>query len=173
MHNNKAYKVAYRGILIGNAIVLAWVEMQFSAFLPVPGLKLGLTNLVVLVALYKMGERDAMLLNAIRILLVGLMFGNLFSLVYSFAGGMLSTAVMILLKRTKRMGVTGVSMAGGITHNIGQVLVAMLVLRTKEIVYYLPVLWVGGIVAGIIIGILGMELIKRLPDTNKIREVKV
>ena len=163
-HNQIAtQKIALRGLLVAVAMVLSWVEAHIPAFFAVPGIKLGLTNLVVLAALYCLSEKDAVLINLLRILLVGFTFGNMFSLLYSIAGGLLSGLTMILMKRFGRFDITAVSVAGGITHNVGQILVAMVVLETKSLLYYLPVLWISGIVAGLVIGLLSKEVVRRLP----------
>lgn len=159
-----AKRLAYRGILVAVAMALSWLELQFSATMIIPGMKLGLTNLVVLVALYKIGEKDAVFLNIIRIGLVGALFGNGFSIIYSLAGGLVSGAVMILAVKIKKISVIGVSLLGGISHNIGQILVAMILLQTKQIVFYLPFLWISGALAGIVVGVIGAELVKRLPE---------
>ncbi|MDO4166167.1 MAG: Gx transporter family protein [Eubacteriales bacterium] len=164
-HRNTS-KIALRGLLIALAMVLSWVEAQIPVFTAVPGMKLGLTNLVVLVALYRLGSKDALFLNFVRVLLVGLTFGNMVSFVYSLAGGMLSGCLMIILKRVKWFSVTTVSLAGGVFHNVGQILVAMVILETSSLIYYLPFLWIGGMVSGILIGILGARIIKRLPDLD-------
>lgn len=166
----KTEKVALRGMLVAAAMVLSWLEAQIPAFFAVPGMKLGLTNLVVLIALYKLGEKDALFINFLRILLVGLTFGNLFSLVYSLAGGMLSGIGMILLKKTGKFGVAGVSLAGGVLHNVGQILVAMIVLETGAVIYYLPVLWISGIAAGLVIGLISAQVIKRLPERENLQK---
>ena len=154
-------KTALRGLLVALAIVLSWIEAQIPY--PIVGMKLGLTNLVVLVALYRFGTKDAVAVNLIRIVLVGLTFGSMFSMLYSLAGGILSGGVMIFMKRMKVFRVVTVSLMGGIVHNVGQILVAMAVLQTGAIVSYLPVLWVSGLAAGVIVGILGDILIRRLP----------
>lgn len=157
-------KIALRGLLVAVAMVLSWVETQIPAFFAVPGIKLGLTNLVVLAALYCLSERDAVLINLLRILLIGITFGNMFSLLYSIAGGLLSGLTMILMKRLGKFDITAVSVAGGIMHNVGQIMVAMVVLETKSLLYYLPVLWISGIVAGLVIGLLSKEVVRRLPS---------
>ena len=157
-------KIALRGLLVAVAMVLSWVETQIPAFFAVPGIKLGLTNLVVLAALYCLSARDAVLINLLRILLVGITFGNMFSLLYSIAGGLLSGLTMILMKRLGKFDITAVSVAGGIMHNVGQILVATVVLETKSLLYYLPVLWISGIVAGLVIGLLSKEVVRRLPS---------
>jgi heptaprenyl diphosphate synthase len=162
---NKTNLVAVRGLLVAAAFVLAWLEAQVPVFFAVPGMKLGLTNLVVLMALYKLGWKDALALNFLRIVLTGFTFGNVFSMIYSLAGGMLSCLVMIFLKRSDRFHMVTVSIAGGVFHNVGQILVAMMVLGSTYVFYYLPVLWVSGLAAGALIGFLGAQVVRRLPDT--------
>ena len=160
----KSKKIAYYGLCIALAFVLSYVESLFPTFIAVPGVKLGLTNLVVLIALVKIGKKDAFFINMIRILLVGLTFGSAFSLLYSFAGGILSFLVMMLFYGKNRFSVIGVSVAGGVAHNVGQILVAMMVLESKALVYYLPVLILSGTLAGVVVGILCGEVVKRLPN---------
>ena len=160
----KSKKIAYYGLCIALAFVLSYVESLFPTFIAVPGVKLGLTNLVVLIALVKISKKDAFFINMIRILLVGLTFGTAFSLLYSFAGGILSFLVMMLFYGKNRFSVIGVSVAGGVAHNVGQILVAMMVLESKALVYYLPVLILSGTLAGVVVGILCGEVVKRLPN---------
>lgn len=154
--------LARRGLLIALAMVLSWVEAQIPAFFPVPGMKLGLTNLVVVTALYALGWADALTLNLVRIILTGITFGNLFAMLYSLAGGLLSFLAMILLKRSGRFGMVTISIAGGVFHNVGQILVAMVVLESSYVFYYLPVLWLSGLGAGAVIGVLCALVLKRL-----------
>ncbi|MCR5396503.1 MAG: Gx transporter family protein [Lachnospiraceae bacterium] len=160
----KSKKIAYYGLCIALAFVLSYVESLFPTFIAVPGVKLGLTNLVVLIALVKIGKKDAFFINMIRILLVGFTFGTAFSLLYSFAGGILSFLVMMLFYGKNQFSVIGVSVAGGVAHNVGQILVAMMVLESKALVYYLPVLILSGTLAGVVVGILCGEVVKRLPN---------
>jgi heptaprenyl diphosphate synthase len=136
----KIGKIARYSLLIAVALILSYVEAQIPAFFAVPGMKLGLTNLVVLVALYLMDEKSAILINLLRIVLVSVLFGNGMSLAYSVAGGLLSGLVMILLKRTGRFSIVAVSVAGGVAHNIGQILVAMVLLGTGSLAWYLLIL---------------------------------
>lgn len=160
---NKSKVIAEYGILVALALVLAFVESQIPVFFAVPGMKLGLTNLVVMIALYHMDEKSAISINIIRILLVSFMFGNVASLAYSLSGGLLSGAAMIVLKKTKKLSMLGVSVAGGVAHNIGQILAAMVLLETTSIGWYLLILWFAGIGAGAVIGIISAEVVKRLP----------
>lgn len=155
------------GMLIAAALILSYIESQIPAFFAVPGMKLGLTNVVVLTALYKLGSKSAMAINVLRIVLVSFLFGGFSAMIYSLAGGMLSTAVMILLKKTGRFSIVPVSIAGGVSHNIGQIIVAVLVLNTAGIAWTLAALWISGLVSGTLIGLLAGQLVKRLPDVSK------
>lgn len=166
LRDNRTHKIALLGMLAAVAMVLSWLEAQIPVFAAVPGARLGLTNLAVLVALYRLGAKEAVLLNGVRIVLVGVTFGNLSAMLYSLAGGLCSGLIMILLKKTDKFGVITVSVAGGIFHNVGQIIVAMLVLETRAVVYYLPVLWFCGIAAGACVGILCTVVMKRLPGAD-------
>lgn len=154
-------RITQFGLLIALALVLSYIEAQVPAFFAVPGMKLGLTNVVVLFALYGIDEKAALGINLVRILLVGFLFGNGVSILYSLAGGILSTLVMIALKKIGLFRIVSVSVAGGVAHNVGQILVAMLLLETTSLAWYLLVLWFSGIAAGIVIGIIGAEVLKR------------
>ncbi|MCD8019149.1 MAG: Gx transporter family protein [Clostridiales bacterium] len=158
----KAKKVAFYGMFLALALVAGYVERLIPINLGIPGVKLGLANIVTMVLLYTVGFRAAAGITAARILLSGMLFGSGFAMVYSAAGALLSMIVMVLLKQTKRFSSVGVSVAGGVFHNIGQILVAMLVLETKALAYYLPVLIISGLAAGVVIGILSGLLTRRL-----------
>lgn len=162
MKETFAKKIALRGILIGVAFVLSWVEMQIPYSFAIPGIKLGLTNLVVIIALYCLSPIDAFAINIIRILLVSFTFGNMAAFMYSAAGGILSFVVMYILYKLTKLSMRLVSIAGGISHNVGQVVVAIIVLDNTKIAWYLPYLWISGIVAGIAIGLLGNLVIGRI-----------
>jgi len=125
-------------------------------------MKLGLANIAVLVALYTGGAQAGLTVSIIRIILVGLTFGNPYSAIYGLSGGVLSLAVMILLKRTDFFGMMGVSMAGGVAHNIGQLLCAMILLKLPAVFTYLSYLILVGTVTGALIGIIDEEVLKRL-----------
>ena len=162
-----AKRVAMYGMMVALAMVLSFLESMLPAFVAVPGVKLGLTNLVVMVALYRMHPSDALIINIIRIILVGLTFGNAFSIAYSIAGGVLSFMVMYILYRSDRFSALGVGAAGGVAHNIGQIIVAMIVMRTTGVAYYLPVLIISGLIAGVVIGLISGMVVKRLPQPQK------
>ena len=158
----KSQRIARYALLTALAMVLSWLESMVPVATAVPGVKLGLTNLVVIFALYRMRLRDAAAISLIRVLLVSMTFGNAYSFAYSFAGAVLSLAVMTLLKKTEKFSMLGVSVAGGVSHNVGQILVAMTVLETAGLIYYLPVLMISGIVAGVCIGVVGAIITKRI-----------
>lgn len=159
-----AKTAAKYGMLIALALVFSYLEAQIPSFFPVPGMKLGLTNIIVLLSLYRMGWKSAMAVNVLRIVLVSFLFGGISAMIYSLAGGMLSTIVMILLKKTDRFRIVTVSIAGGISHNVGQIIVAVFALNTVGIAWYLTVLWFSGLASGALTGIIGAEFVKRLPE---------
>ena len=161
MKNTKAKNVAFFGILVALAFTLSYLESLIPFNFGVPGIKLGLANLVVVTALYLYGIKAALPIALIRIVLAGLTFGNVNSLLYSLGGGLLSLLIMWAVKNTK-LSVIGVSVLGGVTHNIGQIAVAALMMNTVRIVYYLPVLLVAGTVTGFLIGTAASLTNKRL-----------
>jgi len=161
---NKSKTIAFIGVCIALALVLSYIEAILPPVLPaVPGVKMGLPNIIIVFLLYRRGPAFAAMVSLLRILLVSLLFGNAMALMYSLAGGVLSLLVMILLRRLRVLSTVGVSVAGGVAHNVGQILMAMLLLETAELGYYLAVLTVTGTVAGIVIGLCGSLLIKRIP----------
>lgn len=156
-------KTAYGGLFLALALVASYVEMLIPIQTGIPGVKIGLANGVIMVLLYMANAREAYVVSVARILLSGFLFGNLMMILYSMAGGLLSLTVMVLLKRMGGFSPVGVSVAGGVSHNIGQLAVAILVLETGRLVYYLPVLLISGMIAGVLIGVIAGEIIKRLP----------
>lgn len=161
---NYGKKTAFLGLCTALALILAYVEVLLPPLLSaVPGIKMGLPNIIIIFLLYRHGPLTAAGVSLVRVLLVALLFGNAMSLAYSLAGALLSLAVMALLRRLDFLSAVGVSVAGGVTHNVGQILMAMLVLGTAELGYYLIVLAVTGTVAGILIGLCGNLLIRRIP----------
>lgn len=155
-------RVAFFGLFTALALIFGYVESLFPIFLGVPGIKLGLANLLILVILYRWGMKEAYLLSVVRVVLSGFIFGNLFSILYSLSGALLSLTVMCLLKKSEKFTVIGISMAGGVFHNIGQLLMAGIALQSFSIFYYFPVLLIFGMLTGIMIGILVRELLKRI-----------
>ena len=134
-----------------------------SAAPGIPGIKLGIANLVVIIAMYRLDSRYALTINLIRIFLAGFMFSGLYGAIYSLCGCILSFAVMCLLKKSDAFSVVGVSMGGGVAHNIGQLSIAAILVSSPQIFYYLPVLIISGTVSGILIGWLGWILLEHIP----------
>jgi len=155
-------KVAHFGVLTALALILSYLESLIPITFGVPGVKLGLPNLVIVIALYKLSAKEALLISVARIILMGFLLGNMFSVWYGLAGGLLSLFIMALLKRTNKFSVMGVSALGGVTHNIAQLGLAILIVNTLEIAYYLPVLIISGLVTGLIIGYLSNKLLSLL-----------
>ncbi|MFA5637857.1 MAG: Gx transporter family protein [Anaerovoracaceae bacterium] len=147
-------KVALSGVLVSLAAIFSYVETLVPLGFGVPGIKLGLANVVVVFALYSMGVRYALTINVVRIIVVASLFGSPVIMLYSLSGALLSLLVMVILYYTNKFSMVGVSMAGGVFHNIGQLLVAAAVVETFQILYYFPVLLVAGMITGIIIGII-------------------
>lgn len=158
----KTNKITTFGILIALAFIFSYIERLIPLPNFAPGIKLGLANMVVMVALYKIGEKEAFTLSILRIILGAFIFGNLFSLLYSLAGGLLSCILMILIKKTNKFSSIGVSVVGGISHNIGQVLMAMIIVENMNIIYYLPILLISGVFSGVLIGIVASIIIKHI-----------
>lgn len=167
MDISKKSRVAFLGMLLGLAFVLAYVESLIPFFIGIYGIKLGLANLVVMIALYNLGNKEAFIIAVARIVLVGFTFGNLFSMLYSLAGGLLSYAVMLLGKKSNFFSMKGVSVLGGIFHNVGQILVAMWVVENEKILFYLPVLIISGVLTGAMIGILSGIITNRVSKVMK------
>lgn len=150
------------GLFTALALIFGYVEAILPISIGIPGVKLGLANLVVVFALYRLRPVEAFWINVVRIILISFMFGNLSMMIYSLAGGILSFAAMGLLKKSGKFSIYGVSVAGGVFHNVGQLVVAMLVLETVSLVYYGPVLLISGLVTGLLIGIVAQEVLKRI-----------
>lgn len=160
-------RVAKCGLLIALAMVFSYVEVLIPFNFGIPGIKLGLANLIVVVGFYLMKTTDVIAVSLVRIFLSGLLFGNLMSILYSLSGGILSIIVMLLLKRLHRFSIVGVSIAGGVFHNIGQIIVAMFILENFAVAVYLPPLLIAGTITGMLIGILAMRM---LPVIKKVMQ---
>lgn len=160
---DKTGRLAVLGLITTIALILSYIESLIPVLPGIPGVKLGLANLAILFTLYRYNLRDACFVSVMRILISGFMFGNLMSIAFSLAGGFLSLFVMYLLKRFQVFQLIGVSAAGGCAHNIGQLLVACFAVGAAPLLYYLPVLLVSGVITGLLIGIAGELLIRRVP----------
>lgn len=163
-------KIAFVGLAAALALLLSYVESLLPPlYAAVPGIKLGLPNVIILYVLYCLGIKYAALVSLIRLCVASLLFGNPVTFVYSAAGAFLSLLVMGILKRIDRLSAVGVSVAGGVAHNLGQVLTAMVLLDTPQIVTYMIVLTATGTAAGIFVGLCGALLVKRIPKERIFR----
>ena len=149
-------------LLASLAMILSFIESRIPAFVAIPGVKVGLANIAVLFALYRLGTKEAILISVIRIIAVSMLFGTPISAIYSRGGALVSCTVMILLKKLTPATEVSVSVAGAVGHNIGQIVVACILLETNFVIYYLPFLLLSGTIAGIVIGIVSALVIKRV-----------
>ena len=157
----KTKKVAMLGLTIALAMIMSYIEALVPLSFAVPGIKMGLANIVIIFVLYKIGTKEAILVSLIRVILVSLLFSNVMAMAYSIAGAVLSLSVMWLLKKTDKFSFVGVSIAGGIMHNVGQIIMAVILLGTEQIALYLPVLIITGTLTGVVIGIVSGLVINR------------
>ncbi len=157
-----AKKIAMAGMFVALAMIFSYVEVLIPFNFGIPGMKLGLANIVVVVALYVMGTPMAFVVSVIRIVLVSITFGSMSAMLYSMAGGLLSFAGMALLKKIPEFSKIGVSIVGGVLHNVGQLMVAMLVVENIHLMAYMPPLMISGLVTGVLIGVAADQIILRI-----------
>lgn len=163
--NNRysASKLTMCALLAALALIFSYIEVLIPFNPGIPGIKLGIANLVIIVALYYLGPKYALTVNLVRILIAGLLFNGMFGALYSLSGGLLSWLVMVLLQKTRLFSVTGVSMAGGVAHNLGQLLTAAFIVSNIKVFIYFPVLIFSGMICGTLIGVLSHLILKKLP----------
>lgn len=157
----KSARIAYIALLSALAVVFGYIESLFPLPIPIPGIKLGISNIVILFAITKIGRRDAFLIMIIKVLLCSILFSGLNSFIYSLSGGIFSFAAMCAAQRLN-MSIVGISMAGGVFHNLGQILAAALILSSFSALYYLPVLTMCGIFVGAAVGFLCRAVISHI-----------
>ena len=160
---SRAKRVAISALFASLALIFSYIEAIVPAATAIPGIKLGIANLVVIIAMYRLDLRYALTINLVRIALAGFMFSGLYGAIYSLCGCLVSFAVMCILKKSRLFSVIGVSMGGGVAHNLGQLCIAAFLVSGLEIFYYMPVLIVSGTISGILIGWLGHILLTHLP----------
>ena len=160
----KTKKVAMLGLTIALAMIMSYIEALVPLSFAVPGIKMGLANIVIIFVLYKIGTKEAILVSIIRVILVSLLFSNVMAMAYSIAGAVLSLSVMWILKKTDKFSFVGFSIAGGIMHNVGQIIMAVILLGTEQIALYLPVLIITGTATGVVIGIVSGLVINRFKN---------
>lgn len=168
MRNKSAQRVAVSGLLTSLMLVFGFIERQFPLTVAVPGIKLGLANSVLLYALYMLGVRQSIILMLLKALMSWLIYMNMNAMFYSLAGGVLSLGAMILLSRMKDVSIIGVSAIGAVFFNIGQILMAVVMLNTPQLLFsYLPILMVSGVLTGILTGIVAQMVMKHLKHMKK------
>ncbi len=145
--------IALCGVLTSLAMIFSYVESIIPVPIPVPGIKLGVANIAVITILYVLGVKEAVIINLLRIILTALLFGNLNSFLFSISGAILSMTIMIIMKKLDFFSYIGVSVCGGVMHNVGQIIAAVLIMGSEAIAYYLPVLIVSGVFTGVVIGV--------------------
>lgn len=158
----KSHKVAQLGLLLALAFVLSYLESLFPFHLGIPGAKLGLANIVILITIVQFGSKEALFLSVVRALLSGFTFGSLYSMAYSLSGGIFSTIIMSIMHKLKKFSIIGISVTGGVVHNMGQLLVAILVLKSLDLKYYSGFLVVCGIITGLLTGIICVIVLKNI-----------
>lgn len=158
----KARRIAFLGLCVALSMILSYFESLIPPLVAVPGVKVGLPNLVMIFMLYKIGPKETVAVSLVRVVLVSILFGSVVSMIYSLVGAILSLTGMILLKKTGKFSTLTVSVVGGVLHNIGQILTAMAIMETSQIIYYLPVLLISGTIAGVVIGLTASLIVKRM-----------
>lgn len=161
-NRDKTKHLAVSAVLASLGLIFSYIEAIIPFSVGIPGVKLGIANLVVIIALYVLGTSYAFSINIIRILVAGLLFNGVFGALYSLAGACISFIVMLMLKKTKLFSIVGVSMAGGVAHNVGQLLMAATIISNIKIFLYFPVLLFSGMVTGVIIGIISYHILKKV-----------
>lgn len=161
-----SYKIGQAAVMTALALIVSYIEAILPFSVGIPGVKLGLANIVVVVALYRLGIKYAFTINIIRIFLAGFLFSGVFGILYSLAGGLLSFVVMIAVKQCRVFSIVGVSLAGGVAHNLGQLLTAAFLVENLKVFVYFPVLVFSGLIFGILIGIVAGMILMRIKELN-------
>ncbi len=164
-------RTAFCGLMLALALIAGYVEHVIPVPIPIPGIKLGVANSMVLILLYSVNGRMTWMVSICRVLLSGFLFGSMSSILYSLSGAVFSLFVMQMIKKKDCFTMLGVSAAGGVCHNIGQLFMAFLVLESEAVWYYLPVLMIAGCLTGCVIGILGNEIKKRIPKDLRMETI--
>ncbi len=150
------------GLLLATALILSYIESLIPFFFGVPGMKLGLPNMAIVMALYMFGWKEAIVINVFRIVISGFLFGNMYGILFSLSGAVISFIAMVMIKSTDRFSMTGTSIIGGVFHNIAQILVAAFVVKTSGIIYYMPVLIIAGVITGFINGTIASQVMTHI-----------
>ena len=162
MWTMKPKRVAFLGLCVTLSMVLSYFESLVPPLTSVPGIKIGFANLVTVFMLYRFGAKETVAVSIIRVVLVNMLFGTTMTLIFSLAGSICSLVSMILLKKNGKFSLLTVSVVGGVLHNVGQIITAVFIMETSQIIFYLPILLISGTVAGVIIGLLAALIVKRM-----------
>ncbi|HHT24145.1 MAG TPA: Gx transporter family protein [Clostridiaceae bacterium] len=158
----KTKRITFLAMLVAISMVLSYLESLLPQIYIVPGIKLGLANIPVMFAIFKLKPSDALLISGIRIFLLSILFRSFLSFIFSITGGLMSIAFMLLFKRMNTFSIMGISVIGGVTHNLGQILIAVFIVNTPGLLFYFPVLIITGTLAGIAIGLICNLLVNRI-----------
>lgn len=162
----KTKKITLFGLLLGAALVLGYFERFIPIAVGLPGVKLGLANTVLLYALYIMDVKSSFKLMLLKVILSGMIFAGVSGMIYSFSGGLLSLIMMLITKRCLNTSIVGVSLMGAVFHNVGQLVAASMVVQTKGLLFYFPILLISAIITGILTGVVAKYVFKGLLNTN-------
>lgn len=158
----KYKKIAYLGLFTALALIFSYVESLLPLNFGLPGIKLGIANVVTVIIIYLYSYKEAFIVSIARIVISAFLFTNAFSLLYSLAGALLSIVMMALVKKRDLLSIVGVSIVGGVFHNIGQLIVASIIVKQIKITYYAPVLIVSGVITGVLVGLISGFIYKRV-----------
>lgn len=160
--SDRVYIITRCAVFTALAMIFSYIENLIPMMIIVPGVKLGIANVAIITIMYVATVREAVIVNVLRITLTALLFGNFWSFMFSMAGAFLSMTSMVILKKTKLFSITGISVAGAVMHNTGQIIMAVFIMGSQAIIYYLPVLVISAVVTGVIIGIVSGMVAKRV-----------
>lgn len=162
-HGWSTKRITYTGMFVAIAMVFSYLESMIPVNIAVPGIKLGLANMVTIVVMYRLRIADAWIVSLVRVVLSSLLFGNMAIMIYSMAGAVLSLLVMSICRKKYLFGLLGTSILGGVSHNAGQIVMAAFLMKSGNIMLYIPVLCISGTIAGVCIGLAGAVLVRKLP----------
>lgn len=160
----KIKRMVLTALLLASALIMSYIELLLPIPLPIPGIKIGLANIVIIFALYRLNFGSSALISVLRVVIISLLFSNVVGFIYSITGALLSLTAMYVLKKLDLFSIAVTGICGAITHNIAQIGVAIIIMGTKQIIFYLPMLILWALISGAIIGLIGDLLIKKLPN---------
>ncbi|WP_044912838.1 Gx transporter family protein [Butyrivibrio sp. WCE2006] len=162
----KIKRISVLGLLLCYAMILTYIESIIPFFGGVPGMKLGLPNMVIVLLLFCYGEFEGIIINVLRIILTGFLFGTLFGIMFSISGAVISFITMVIIKRLDLLDIKGVSICGGLAHNLGQLLIAIFIVKTSGIMFYLPLLLIAGALTGFLNGFIANAMIGYIKNSK-------